>query len=357
MLIDDYIKIKLNSKNYKHYEELKYELPKRINRLGKLSVCFGEEILVKTTDLPKGSHIKVRVRCDECEREYEVCYETYSKVNKNGKSYCKKCASRLFNSGKNNPNWNKDKTEEERQNSRDTKEYCDFIKKVLKRDDYTCKCCKKKSQGDVVVHHLDGYNWCVKKRTDEKNGITLCEKCHKNFHSQYGNGNNTKEQFEEWIGKTIELLKYNEELPTARKIYCIEDNKIYESIYELSKEISNGKYKCITKIYDVCNHKKKNTGGYNKSYKGKHYLWLSEYEKMSKEDVEKYLEWCKPNQKKEKLFKRVICLTTNKVFNSIKEASEYYGIRKDGISRACSGKSSYCGIKDGLKLTWSYYNN
>lgn len=129
MLIDDYIKIKLNSKNYKHYEELKYELPKRINRLGKLSVCFGEEILVKTTDLPKGSHIKVRVRCDECEREYEVCYETYSKVNKNGKSYCKKCASRLFNSGKNNPNWNKDKTEEERQNSRDTKEYCDFIKK------------------------------------------------------------------------------------------------------------------------------------------------------------------------------------------------------------------------------------
>lgn len=185
----------------------------------------------------------------------------------------------------------------------------------------------------------------------------MCEKCHKNFHSQYGNGNNTKEQFEEWIGKTIELLKYNEELPTARKIYCIEDNKIYESIYELSKEISNGKYKCITKIYDVCNHKKKNTGGYNKSYKGKHYLWLSEYEKMSKEDVEKYLEWCKPNQKKEKLFKRVICLTTNKVFNSIKEASEYYGIRKDGISRACSGKSSYCGIKDGLKLTWSYYNN
>ncbi len=30
-----------------------------------------------------------------------------------------------------------------------------------------------------------------------KNGITLCEKCHDNFHLHYGYGDNTKEQFEE----------------------------------------------------------------------------------------------------------------------------------------------------------------
>ncbi len=36
-------------------------------------------------------------------------------------------------------------------------------------------------------------------RTTLTNGITLCETCHKNFHHQYGYGNNTKKQFEKWL--------------------------------------------------------------------------------------------------------------------------------------------------------------
>lgn len=49
------------------------------------------------------------------------------------------------------------------------------------------------------VHHLDGFNWCIEKRTNVDNGVTLCKRCHLNFHSIYGSGNNTRGQFEEYL--------------------------------------------------------------------------------------------------------------------------------------------------------------
>lgn len=357
MLIDEYCEIILNPKNYKHYEKLGYILPKRKNKSGGMSVCYGNKIKVKIKDLTKGSWTKVKVRCDSCGEESEKTYMEYYNHNHDGLTYCKSCASTILNKGENNPNYNFNKTEDERKMQRNYPEYIEFIKKVLLRDNYTCKICSKKSEGDMVVHHLDGFDNFIEKRTDESNGICLCKNCHENFHSIYGKGDNTREQFEEWSKKAIgELSKYNGELPMARKIYCIEDDKIYDSIFELSYEISDGKYTCITRIYDVCNHKKRHGHGYCKSYKGKHFLWLNEYENMSYEDLQEYLDWCKPNHSKKKLYKKVICLTTNKIFDSIKQAGEYYNIPKNGISRACKEKSQYCGkLQDGTRLKWRYY--
>ena len=83
----------------------------------------------------------------------------------------------------------------------------------------------------------------------------------------------SKEQFEKWIGHAVsELEKYNGELPTTRKVYCIEEDKIYDSAMTLAKEwgIKNNGY-----IYNVCNHKKS-----YKTVKGKHLLWLDEYLKI-----------------------------------------------------------------------------
>ena len=41
--------------------------------------------------------------------------------------------------------------------------------------------------------------------------------------------------------------------------------------------------------------------------------------------------------------KRVICVETGKVFNSLKEAENYIGISKSAISRCCLGKQKTCG--------------
>ena len=51
----------------------------------------------------------------------------------------------------------------------------------------------------------------------------------------------------------------------------------------------------------------------------------------------------------------VKCTTTNKVFNSIKEASRYYNLADSSIIRACKNNNKYSGtLKDGTKLYWQY---
>ena len=104
-------------------------------------------------------------------------------------------------SGKNNPNYNPNITDEERQMKRNYPEYKEWRKLVYERDYYTCQICGDNKGGNLIAHHLEGYNSNKELRTTLGNGITLCEECHGNFHHQYGKGNNTKEQFIEFIGK------------------------------------------------------------------------------------------------------------------------------------------------------------
>lgn len=101
-------------------------------------------------------------------------------------------------SGKGNPMYNHDLTEEERNNKRETEEYLNWRKDVLKRDQYTCQKCGDSTSGNIIAHHLDGFHWAKEKRTDVANGVALCTKCHSEFHSIYGYRHNTIQQFEEY---------------------------------------------------------------------------------------------------------------------------------------------------------------
>ena len=51
---------------------------------------------------------------------------------------------------------------------------------VLKRDNYTCTKCGKTS--NLEVHHIKRFADYKELRHDIDNGITLCEKCHKELH-------------------------------------------------------------------------------------------------------------------------------------------------------------------------------
>lgn len=76
----------------------------------------------------------------------------------------------------------------------------DWSKQVLSRDNNTCQVCGRKNV-KLAAHHLDAWNWCVSRRFDISNGITLCDDkggCHKKFHKIYGRGSNTLEQFNEF---------------------------------------------------------------------------------------------------------------------------------------------------------------
>lgn len=136
-------------------------------------------------------------------------------------------------------------------------------------------------------------------------------------------------------------------------MYCFEDNCIYDSAKQLSDilkvDVSIIYNICVQRTYIAKNGREELC---NKSVKGKHYMWYDDYINMSKNDIETYLNKCKNSHKKQ-----VICLTTNKIFDSLKEASRYYNIKSSSdILYCCKGKLKYAGkLADGTKLEWLYY--
>lgn len=272
-LITEEVEVILSSKTIEYFEKLGYEIPRRIDKYNVSRVKRGSKIKVKVLDLMQNSNALVDVECDNCKKIMLMKYEAFNLCRRNEKYYCNQCKN-IFNRGKHHYNWKPNKTDEERLYKRLIEGYTEFVKRVLERDNYTCQFCGNKINHNAEVHHLDGFDWCKEKRLDDTNGITLCKTCHKNFHSVYGYGGNTKSQYEQWVGKSLKLIKYMGEIPTTRPFYCFEDGCVYSSVIKYAKE---NKFDS-SKIYKVCN-KKQNT------YKGKHYMWYDEY--LEKFEIEK----------------------------------------------------------------------
>ena len=56
--------------------------------------------------------------------------------------------------------------------------------------------------------------------------------------------------------------------------------------------------------------------------------------------------------------KKVICITTGKIFNKQSEASNYYNVVLKNISCCCRGERNYAGkLSDGTKLQWKFLKN
>lgn len=344
-LLNTMIEVCISGKEANYYENLGYEIPKTKNKNGKYTTPKGTKILVKSKDLPNGSGKLVDVECDNCKKHYKIIKENYAKTNHNGKIYCRSCAKKIFNSNINNPNYKSELTNEEREQGRFYSGYIDFIKRVLARDNYTCQCCKRKRNDCIKlnVHHLDGYNWCKEKRTDDTNGITLCEECHSNFHAIYGNGKNTKEQFEEWFGQALDDIKhFDGKVSSARKIYCYEEDYVYFSAKEFCKKHN---LKSTSVIYHVCNMDSK-----SKTVKGFHLFWYDEYINMTNEDIIEKVnhKLIRPGRKK------VICLNTQKIYESIHIASKDSNVNEKSISACCNHKQLNTYSKDGKQFQWMF---
>lgn len=86
----------------------------------------------------------------------------------------------------------------ERERFMQTKEYKDWRMSVFERDNFTCQKCGQVGY-DLNAHHIKNYADNEDCRTDIDNGTTLCEECHRLFHSTYGIQNNNELQFEEFL--------------------------------------------------------------------------------------------------------------------------------------------------------------
>lgn len=80
-----------------------------------------------------------------------------------------------------------------------------WSKQVRERDHFRCVVCN--TGREITAHHLMSYANYPDERYILSNGVSLCRRCHQNwFHNIYGRGNNTKEQFEEFV-KIYQTIK------------------------------------------------------------------------------------------------------------------------------------------------------
>lgn len=149
---------------------------------------------------------KITYKCENCGKEHSVKPFLY---NKSVHHYCSdKCHREhktTWYKGSLIYNFNPNRTHEQRRKERKTNEDAVFVNGVKKRDNYTCACCKQRG-GVLVSHHINSYNCYPDGRYDIDNGITLCQKCHLDFHKKYGFGNNNEQQLEDFISNYYKVI-------------------------------------------------------------------------------------------------------------------------------------------------------
>lgn len=123
----------------------------------------------------------------------------------------------------------------------------------------------------------------------------------------------------------------------AKKVVCIETGIVYESV----KEAGNmNNIKGHGHISACCIGGRETCGGY-------HWCYEEDYTE------EKVKELLSPKINKHCI--AILCVETNKKYDSIKDAAADIGISKTGITEYFKGRQSYAGkLPDGTKLHWEY---
>ncbi|MCI7204383.1 MAG: GIY-YIG nuclease family protein [Clostridium sp.] len=192
-----------------------------------------------------------------------------------------------------------------------------------------------KSAQEEYGYNLDLGGSCGKHSETTKNKMSKIMK------EKYKNGTYTNHQ----KGKPLDEAHKQALIESNYvKIICLNNNKIFESLIIASKE-----YGILTSA--ICQACK----GKHKSCNGLAFRYYDDYLNMSEKEIEEAIEESKRNQwdnATEAKYKKIVCLDERKVFNSIKEAGEYYNIKcRSGISQCLVGKSKIC---EGH--TWVYYD-
>ena len=151
-----------------------------------------------------------------------------------------------------------------------------------------------------------------------------------------------------YINKTpLQWLYYKEyikgEKPLILKdtrVICTTTNEVFSNMQECVKKYTNT---LISGISQCCNGEYNSHGSMNDGTKMQ---WLY------------YREYLKGVRPKEISDGRIICTTTNKIFNSVAEIQKYYCIDVTHIHKACRKEALYSGtLEDGTKLQWLYYRD
>lgn len=214
----------------------------------------------------------------------------------------------------------------------------DYNKATFEEISGRLKRVKKLSKKAVSVYCIEtGISYKTAKYAKEENYKSIVDCCRLNKKDFI---NNKKAHFTanglHWFYlKDVELLKgYNKEdlfkvevkLKTEKKIICLETEKVYESVNEIVMSL-NCKPDTIKK---ACRRKDKYAFGC-------HWMYLEDYEKLNKPDVQVIMS---QKRRSHPLFhsvvtKAVFNITRNKKYKSVFEASQDTGFNVNSIQDAC----------------------
>lgn len=186
-------------------------------------------LLVNVNDLTVGSHAIITAICDICGHEKKMEYKTYLLCYNKFQYYCcdacsgikykqrcqekygvdnsfqldavkeKSVKSRMLKYGvkyiTQQEEWKTQYAYGDKNNfwidgrnkytlDRSTSQTKTWRRKIYMRDEYKCRCCG--STHRINAHHIYTYHDNQDIAFEIDNGITLCKKCHIEFHKQYG---------------------------------------------------------------------------------------------------------------------------------------------------------------------------
>jgi len=183
------------------------------------------------------------------------------------------------------------------------------------------------------IYHGGIYGCCNKKLRSHKGKHFL-------YYSEYKDM--TEEDLERYWDWCNELKK-------QRTVICITTNQIFDSALSAAKYFNHENWH--GRILKVC---KGNNFSAGKLQDGTPLQWMFYKDYLNKiENGEEIVFNANTHNKK------VICITTGKIFNAIKDGALYYNIQsKSTISGVCNGKHNFCGkLADGTPLVWMYYED
>ena len=172
-------------------EETKEKM--RQAKLGKKRKSFTEEHKAKLRKILDMGRIKVIKRNTLPDRYCIDCGVLINRANKNER--CGDCNREYLKDYRKKNNLYKSR---EYHLIRESNQFKNWRNQVFKRDNYTCKKCGSAGV-ELHPHHILNFSKHKDKRFDVFNGITLCVKCHKEFHKVYGIRNNNEEQIKEYL--------------------------------------------------------------------------------------------------------------------------------------------------------------
>lgn len=162
--------------------------------------------LLSNTYSDANTLLELQCRCGE---KWNVDFHTFKRSKHKA---CKICTSleggklrigKPGKKGKLNPNFSNEKRNALQKKFR-SPEYIAMRETILNRDKYTCAKCGfiakfKTEKGSLNIHHLFSKEKYPKWFYKKLNLMTLCSKCHKNFHKSFGYRDNKPKQMKIYL--------------------------------------------------------------------------------------------------------------------------------------------------------------